>query len=108
MAKRKKHKKSKQQRKQLLQSEPQTAVPVVSSDKPEAEEKVITPSLTTKPALAEAGSAAEASYVKQDVRYGLILVGIIVLAFVALYLLLQNPTVSAKIYGIIKLPNVGN
>ena len=104
MAKRKKHRK----KKQVKRTAPATQARVTSKSiapKPVKEVKSSTPAQTE---IAEAGSAKEARLVKADVRYGLILVGIIALIFVLLYVLLQNPTVSAKVYGLIKLPNIGN
>ncbi len=111
MAKRKKHRKKKQT--QRVASQPnQSVVKQSQVDKTTTEAKQTTAEVATKaniqPKVAEVGSSAETAYVKADVRYSLILIGIIAVVFVVLYLLLQNPTISAKIYGIIKLPNVGN
>src|SRR5947208_2087321 len=105
MAKRKKHRKKKQaQSTQPVQTSNQ-AQPQTHTNSIVTEPKEVK---TSVPDVAEAGSAAEVVYVKNDVRYSLILIGIILLVFVSLYLLLQNPTVSAKVYGLIKLPNIGN
>lgn len=104
MAKRKKHRKKKHAKSAAVVTKPQSVSRHQSSE-PVKEVKKAKPS---KVEIAEAGSAKEASLVKTDVRYGLILVGIIVAVFVVLFILLQNPTVSTKIYGLIKLPNIGN
>lgn len=104
MAKRKKHRKKKQAKQAAVvtktqvenKSEVNTPVKEVKRPKPAEVE------------IAEAGSDQEAKLVRKDVRYGLILVGIIAVAFVVLFVLLQQPTVSAKIYGLIQLPNIGN
>lgn len=104
MAKRKKHRKKKQARQAAVVTKSQV---VTKNEAPEPVKEV----KKAKPAeveIAEAGSAQEARFVRKDVRYGLILVVIIALAFVVLFVLLQQPTVSAKIYGLIKLPNIGN
>jgi hypothetical protein len=106
MAKKKKHQKKKRN-KQLAG---QTAVASAGQEKQAAKAENKTQPQNLKPAtvaVAEAGSAEEANFVKQDVRYSLVVVGVIVAAFIVLYFLLQNPTVSKTVYGFIKLPNIG-
>ncbi len=104
MAKRKKHRK----KKQAKQATVVTKTQVVSKNEVSEPVKEVKKVKPAEFEIAEAGSAKEARLVRKDVRYGLILVGIIALAFVVLFVLLQQPTVSAKIYGLIKLPNIGN
>lgn len=58
--------------------------------------------------IAEAGSVKEAQTVSKDVLFSLALIGIIIAVYLVLYFLLQNSTVSASVYGLIKLPNLGN
>ncbi len=55
----------------------------------------------------ETKSSVEATkqpdYVSSDVKFSFVLLGAIVLVFVALYLILQNKSISDSVYGIIKI-----
>jgi len=80
--------------------------------KPKKQNKVVkntTKNINDKPSYGiyeESSSAAseiEQNSVISDVKFSLIVLGIIILCFIILYAILQNKSVSDQIYGIIKI-----
>ena len=99
MAKKKKHSKKKFKRKHNVANITTQASKVVEPSKPKATKKEI---IEPKKANDTAGTKEVSAEIK-DVRYSLLLAGVIVLVFAVIYVVLQNQSVSNSIYGIINI-----
>lgn len=98
MAKRKKHRKKQSNHKQnvvknttSVNRQPENTQKT-EDHKPNIEERI----------EATTGQSA----VMADVRYSLIILGIIIVAFAVIYIALQNSSISNSVYGLIKLNNI--
>lgn len=98
MAKRKKHRKKQHSHKQDVVKNTTTV-----SKKAEASPKIEPHRLNIEEKMEVQATHAA---VMGDVRYSLVLVGIIIAIFVILYVALQNQSVSNTVYGLIKLNSI--
>lgn len=97
MAKRKKHKKKQYNHKSNV---------VKTTTKTQNEDK-IPKNIEQRPNIQEKIEAqATQTAVISDVRYSLVLLGVIIVVFVVLYVALQNTSIANSVYGIIKLNNI--
>ena len=97
MAKRKKHHKKRNKHK------PNVAKNTTSKAIESAEKANQTP-IVTKYATKKSGSAPQKNdWELKDVKYSLIVFGVIIVAFAILYVVLQNQSVSSYFYGLIKI-----
>lgn len=97
MAKRKKHKKKQNNHKSNVvktttKTQNEDKIPKNNEYKPNTEENI--------------EAQATQTAVIGDVRYSLVLLGVIIAVFAVFYIALQNTSVASSVYGIIKLNNI--